>query len=662
MKIRIKKLSLVNFKGIKLFEVLFFNNSTNIYGDNATGKTTLMDAFLWLLFGKDSSDRKDFQIKTLDHKGSEIPKIEHEVSAVIEVDGTEHTLKRILREKWQTRRGSKEAEFTGNETVYFWNDVPLQQKDYQAKINSMVQEDVFKLLTNVLFFNSLDWQKRRSVLTQIAGTVTDGEIASSNLEYKQLIDLLVRESKTLEEYKKQLSATKKKLKEELEAIPTRIDEARRGMPEQIDFTLIEGLIADKNIELNSIEASMIDASKVQQQNLNAIQQKQSDIHQLKSKQQNIEFDLKQQFQSKKSERLSAINELQRIVTGHRSEIDSLNRTHTALNNQRTQLETERAKLRDQWSAENQKELVFNDDQFCCPTCKRSYEADDVESKKEELKVNFNSSKTEELKRIKDRGDVVSENIQSIESRITETRSTIEKTDSELEVDSLRLNDLLKQASDSDKTDAEQLSNILASNGEIKAIIAEIASLEQHIQSLQSVPADNTELKAQKAQVVADIDELKKQLATKDQIEKATTRINKLQEDESNLAQQVADLEGIEFTIQSFEKAKIDALEAKVNGMFEFVKFKMFETQINGGEVPCCETLVKSNGSWVPFPDANNAGKINAGLDIINRLSQHYSVQCPVFIDNRESVTSLINTDTQLVNLIVSLDDKKLRVV
>jgi DNA repair protein SbcC/Rad50 len=662
MKIRIKKLTLVNFKGIKLHEILFVNNSTNIYGDNATDKTTLMDAFLWLLFGKDSTDRKDFEIKTLDHKGAIIPKIEHEVSAVIEVDGIEYNIKRILKEKWVTKRGSKDAEFSGNETVYFWNDVPLQLKDYQAKINGLVNEDVFKLLTNVLYFNQLDWQKRRSVLTQIAGDITDGEIAATNPEFKALLDRLLTERKTFSEFKSQLSAQKKNLKTQLEAIPTRIDEAHRGMPEQIDFDAIQKAIDEKNIELNKIEESLLDASKTVQANMNLVLGKQSEIQKLKTDRQQVEFDIKQKFQDQKNERQKMLSIGRNDVDQCKNQVDLLTNNLRAFRKQLAELETERARLRDQWAEENEKELVFDDKQFCCPACKRSFEAADIEAKKKELTNNFNINKTVQLDRIKERGVAVASDIETFTKRIASTESELEAAEDKLTASSHQLNDVLKQVDEGNKNAEADLQLMLESDSRLKSIAGEISSLEEQVGSLKAAPADdNEELKVKKAGITCDIDALKSQLALKEQIEKVKQRIQQLHEEESKLAQQVADLEGIEFTIQNFEKAKIEALEAKVNSMFSFVKFRMFETQINGGEVPCCHTLVNSNGAWVPFSDANNAAKINAGLDIINRLSQHYNVQCPVFIDNRESVTSLINTDTQLVNLIVSPEDKKLRV-
>lgn len=113
----------------------------------------------------------------------------------------------------------------------------------------------------------------------------------------------------------------------------------------------------------------------------------------------------------------------------------------------------------------------------------------------------------------------------------------------------------------------------------------------------------------------------------------------------------------QYTIDNFIKLKIDTIEGKINSKFSYVKFKLFETQINGGQVETCEALI--NG--VPFSDANTASKINAGVDIINTLCEFYKVSAPIFLDNRESVSEIIPTDSQIINLIVSAGDKKLRV-
>src|SRR3972149_3066745 len=141
-KVTIKKLTLINFKGIKSLSIDFKPEGLSVFGDNETGKTTLIDSFLWNLFGKDSTDRKDFNVKTLDKNNQAIPKIDHEVTCILDIDGTILTLKRCLKEIWRKKRGSEETEFSGHETLFWADDVPLQAGEYTAKISSIIDENV----------------------------------------------------------------------------------------------------------------------------------------------------------------------------------------------------------------------------------------------------------------------------------------------------------------------------------------------------------------------------------------------------------------------------------------------------------------------------------------------------------------------------------------
>ena len=151
--------------------------------------------------------------------------------------------------------------------------------------------------------------------------------------------------------------------------------------------------------------------------------------------------------------------------------------------------------------------------------------------------------------------------------------------------------------------------------------------------------------------------MKAKLQSKAQIEVAEKRILELKDEEKTLSQQIANVEKEQFVIENFVKAKVDALENVVNSKFKFVKFKMFEEQINGGLRETCEATV--NG--VPYSDVNTASKINAGLDIINVLSEHYQITAPIFIDNAESVHTLIEMQTQVLRLIVNENFKSLEV-
>ena len=95
----------------------------------------------------------------------------------------------------------------------------------------------------------------------------------------------------------------------------------------------------------------------------------------------------------------------------------------------------------------------------------------------------------------------------------------------------------------------------------------------------------------------------------------------------------------------------------INGHFRLVRFVLFREQINGGLKEICEpTLENKAGEWVEYRSANYAAQVNAKLDIIGALSKHYGVTLPILMDQAESVTAPLETDGQLIRLIVSAPD------
>lgn len=666
-KIVIKKLNLINFKGIRNLSIDFDDN-TNIFGANGTGKTSIFDAFTWLLFGKDSTDRKDFEIKTLDSFNVAIPKIEHEVNAIVWVDDEEVSIKRILKEKWVKQRGALEAEFTGNETLYYWNEVPLSQKEFQNKVSQILDETIFKLITSPTAFNSLKWQDRRNVLIQIAGNVSDHELASGNSDYEKLVAQL--NNKTLDEYKKQIAATIKKAKDDIKTIPTRIDEVERSKPEPVEESLINAEISLREKQIESLDNQLQDKAAAYDEVITKRNANQDKIYQVKSIINSIEFDARERVKLEQKSDNSKASQIQTQLSDLQSEIKSAEAKRDTLADKRETIKVEIANLdtlmsnaRTQWTEVNAKELVFNDSEFCCPTCKRDFEASDIESKKSEMKENFINDKQAQLKRISDNGKGyaaekanLEAELATLEERIskgTEYISGLTKKETGLKADLLIANN---EAKSQVKPNLDEVVSVsLSTNIEYLELKKDLHQLEE---LKFDIPENNSqELKDEKAKLNSEIISLRSSLHVNTQIADADKRIAELLKEESTLAQQIANIEKEQYVIDNFIKLKIDTIEDKINQKFSYVKFKLFDTQINGGQVETCEALI--NG--VPFSDANTASKINAGVDIINTLCEFYKVSAPIFLDNRESVSEVIPTESQVVNMIVSPSDKKLRV-
>ncbi len=665
--IAIKEINLINFKGLKN-ETIKFNHVTNIFGDNGVGKTTIFDAFTWLLFGKDSTDRKDFEIKTLDKNNKVIPQIEHEVSAIIDVNGEEILVKRVLREKWVKKRGSLDSEFSGNETVYFWNEVPKSQREFQEKISSILNESVFKMITNPLAFNSMKWQDKRTALIDIVGNVSDTDIAGNNKSFIALLNKL--SNKSLDEYKKQIAAQRKKMNDEIKSIPTRIDEVSRNTSDALDFPKLKSEKSTLEKSVENIQSQIDDKNKAYDAVLLKRQEASNKIFELKSKLQNVEFETTSKIQSEQNTGNSELENITKQLDVKQLELQSIDNgivtlksQLTSLENQVSSLENQVSSKRDSWGIENAKELNFDDNDFSCPTCKRGFEAQDVQNKKAQLEKSFIDNKNVKLIEINEQGKSLAKQKTSVENSIITLKERIEKGDNsskELTLEIVNIESLIENASKhKSETPLEDFSklveNALLENVEYQNIKKEIAVFEVVNTTVNPVNVDS--LKTERTNIDNQIIEINKQLAIETQITLSNKRVGELEKQEQTLAQSISDLECEQFTIENFIKKKIDTLESMINEKFSYVKFKLFETQINGAEVECCHALIDG----VPFSDANTASKINTGLDIINTLCEFYKITAPIFIDNRESIINIIDCKSQIVNLIVSKPDKRLRV-
>src|SRR5690606_571202 len=143
----------------------------------------------------------------------------------------------------------------------------------------------------------------------------------------------------------------------------------------------------------------------------------------------------------------------------------------------------------------------------------------------------------------------------------------------------------------------------------------------------------------------------------DIIRQQNARIEELREQEKVLAVEFERLERELFLLDEFTRAKVDLLENRINSKFRLARFKLFKEQLNGGLEETCEVMVEG----VPYNSLNNAARHNVGLDIIATLSEHYGIAAPIFLDNAESITRPLETPGQQIRLIVSANDKTLRV-
>lgn len=642
MEIKIYNLKLKNFKGIKDLQIVFDGKNTNIYGKNATGKTTIFDAFKWLFFDKDSNDRKDFNIKTLDENNNPIHYLEHEVEATLIIDGQDINFKKMFKEKWVKKRGQEQQEFSGHETSYWIDEVPIKRKDYEEKINSIIPDSLFKLITDPSYFNNqLKWVERRELLINISGeNISDEDILESKEEFKILRDNL--EGRSIDDYKKVVQAKIKDLNKEKETIPVRIDELTNTLitEHNIDYTKIEEEKETYNQELKKIETEMLDIQARAKENIekaDKLAKAKNELNELKI---TLEKENKQQYVTEKIELINDKILNESMLRTKRQEYDE----------RKLKIEQDskrKNELYKKWDEISNTKLEFDPDSFVCPTCKRGYETEQIEEIKKQFENNFNNHKKIEQNAINTEG-------QAINARIKENTEAIEKIKMEMADIDKKLNETKVKIENIENEEAKNVTIDVTIFPKYQEKLKEVNELQEIVDKL--ISSDTSEIQDRKNNIIDLINNIDKQLNERTIQERTKERIKELENEEENIANKVQELEAQQYQIEQFTKTKVELLENAINSKFEVVKFRLFDTQINGGLVECCDTLV--NG--VPYSDVNNAHKILAGLDIINTLTKFYQTSAPIFIDNRESINELYNINAQVISLIVT-EDTKLRI-
>jgi DNA repair exonuclease SbcCD ATPase subunit len=648
-QIVLERLTLRNFKGIRDFTLDARGVDVNVYGDNAVGKTTLFDAWTWLLFGKDSANQANFEIKTLLSDGTPIHNLEHEVEAVLSIDGRRTTLRRVYKEVWTKKRGSATAEFSGHTTDYFVDGVPVKKGEYEAAVAAIVDEQLFRLLTDPRYFNEvLKWQDRRKILLEICGDLTDDEVIASD---RALADLpAILDGRTIEQHRKMVAAKRKEINEQLERIPVRIDEATRSIPELPEES--EQFYESHIDELRDI-IRMKQEEIVRIQSGGEVTAKQNRIREIEGEM----LELKNRLQGDTLEKIAAAR---REETHLRMEIEDLQRQIDALERRINQNEMaiqlkggERERLRQKWYEVDGRKFEGHQHDETCAACGQPLPAEKIAEARRKAEEQFNLEKARELESITRAGKALATEIEALQAENESAREKIETLRADLQVKKEAHAAAVAALSEleASRVDVTADPSYQAKLAEIDALRAEIASLQRS--TTQAVAAIRAEIAGYEAHIA----ELEREKAKFELAEAARRRITELEQREKELSAEFERLERELHLLDEFTRTKVDLLESRINSKFRLARFKLFREQINGGLEETCEVMVDG----VPYSSLNNAARHNVGLDIISTLSEHFGICAPIFIDNAESITRPLDTPGQQIRLIVSAADKQLRV-
>lgn len=653
---KLQTLKLENFQGIKQAEFNFNGNSATIYGDNATGKTTVFNAITWLLFDKASTGAKGFTPKTRTASG-DAHNLNHSATAsFIMDDGRITSFTKTFHEIYKKKKGTATAEFSGHTTDYYIDGVPVKEREYQEILTTFCEDsEKMKMLTMPNYFSEvMSVEARRTLLLEICGDVDDAELIDSTPGLADLNMLLkipgtTDQKYTVDEYRKLAAERKRAINKELEEIPSRIDEAERTLKESdtmITAEAVEEAIRQTEEEINSLEQQQMSVLKGESAGTEEISK---ELAEKRQELENIKLAYIDTTSETKAQHTKAVADIRTKIAEKESKLKLLNNELISVIGMHERMAILRESLMNEYKEEAAK--VFDESSAICPTCGREYPAERLE----EMRTAFNVQKSKKLEEINKRGKKAAS-----KDTIQELVDTMGKLDKEISDTEAELEQLK-----SDKATAEENMPIITpveETEEYTVVAAKIAELTAKIKQTENnkdeaVKPYSEQINAAKSK----LDELKKQRTKIEMNQDTKYRIQELQSREGELSEQYEKVEYTLYLCDRFLQAKVSSLTQKINDRFDNVGFRLFQTQINGGLKEDCEVLIPTaEGRMIPFTFANNAARINAGLEIISVLSEFWELEMPIFVDNAESVTRLKKTNTQTMRLVVSEQDKVLR--
>ena len=689
-QVTLKRLTLVNFKGLRNVVVEFGDGVTTISGRNGTGKTTIADSFAWLLWGKDSEGNSDskFGIKTNDAEGNFIPDLEHEVTGLFDVVDTETgeassvELRRVYVEEWKTPKGSTERTLSGHHTDYFFNGVPLKKAEYDAKVAAIIPEDLFKVITDPYYFLTLHWKAQREYLLTMAGKINDADVAATREEFAALLHRVT--GKTMEEYKKEISVRRGRIEAQLDKIPTRKDEATRNTPVAPDYAALESEKAQIQEDLANIDAAATSEAEANRVAYEQAAKIQAEINTKRDAQAKALQDAKEAARAAAYETNRVADEAARDLAQIQRDEESENKYYSreksvitasiaTAKRRKEGYEAQVADLRKRWEAVNNEQ--FQEQQaptagpLICPVfghqcadpgaanrhqCDAAAALESFRKNQDTARAAFIANQTARLDKMDAEGQELNRLIAAQDAEIKR-----------LEAEAVALDTKHNAAVQDYATKKATYNNTIAANPRVSTdpqidpqTLPTWVALQKEIDQLNArraaVTAPTTqdaaaERQLSRATLRALLSEIDQKLGLRATIKAAEARIVELDKEAATLAQEKAALQTEEALIDDFVRCRMEEVERRVNGLFDGVEFRMYKTLVNGEKEPDCVAYI----GGVRYQDKNHAGQINAGLAVINALCAFHGVTAPIIVDNAESVNDFIPVKSQLVRLVVT---------
>lgn len=636
MNIVLKSLDLVHFKCFPKLHLDFHEGVNNIYGENAAGKTSVYDALTWLLFNKDSAGNARPDIKPHGAPQGTMP----EVTAILIVDGESIKLRKVLREKWEKPRGSSIERYAGDTRDYYIDDVPLAENAYKRRIAELIDEQQFKLLTDVWAVTSkMHWKDRRTLLAEICGLPEDKQLLATAPQFAELTEKVGR--RTVDEYKSVLMKQRKDMNANLNTLPVRVDECSRMVSEleSLDFAAARAESDRLQAERERLQGEIVKLS-----NNTLAAQARNERDELKNQLSELEVENNAHLASQRVPVEDETPALTAALDRAKHEADRLTRTIAQETDYIASGETRLNYYRARWRAIDAE--PFTADR--CPTCGQVFPAERLAAAQQSFEDGKNRRKNELL----EDSNLLKTQISAAKDRLLTAETALKTAQDEVQKAQAALDSYTPPVI----TEPENLPDYDRRRNAIQMLITDT---EKRLDRLNSdTAAEKTRLETEHAELTRRKLESDAVLAKEQTLADTKKRIAELQAEQRKAAAEVEQMDRLIAMCEEFTRYRVQAITESVNSKFRLTRWRLFTEQVNGGLADCCEPM-DMNGST--FEGTNNAMQINIGMDIIDTLSAHFGRRVPLFVDNAESVTHLQPIGSQVVRLVVSEQDKELRI-
>lgn len=612
--LKMRKMKLLQLRATNFMnthdETFRFFDKTMVSARNGVGKSTLINAYMWLLFDADAELHSNPPVRrTVD--GEPVNDMDVSIEGIFDIDG-----KIVTARKVQKRKFKKDGSGYSDDNTYFINDVPKTLKAFNEYFE--VDMKILQMCSNVNAFLQKKDKDIREYLFSKVENITDLDIAKSNERLAELITLLEKYSR--EEIEAMNKASVSKVNNEIPILDGQIKEKERDVAENSDIDLAElelqkkslkEQIADNESKQNDISKQLSEYDRMSTR-IMELKFEQGDL-QRKANEENVKQ--RNEIENKISDKKFLLSQAEKIVRDTEREItnleDGIQKDSSLLKKIREEYKTVQA-------------LKFDENSLICKYCGQEYPSD----KKEQIKADFEDKKASDLQAITVKGN-------NINTLLKEQKLKLEELEKELPQHVQSVN-MLNESISSLQVELNKLPQSIDISGteEYKVIQSEISELQAKLSGQINFDDIKKSLKEEFTRLNSELIEVEKRIAKADISEKEA-RLEELRQQRIDLEQKKTDCQKILDLLKELDKEKNETLVDSINAMFGLVKWQLFDFAKNGGYKSVCVPMV-DNKSILSLA-SNKGNRILGRVDIVNSIQKIEGLNVPVFLDDVESL-------------------------